>query len=195
MIGCMDGRLDGGDVLLVNCFNSADIKLSIVSSHRTLSSSHYHLDNHLDHYHIGTSLLEGTIYEGDWVRGVRHGVDKLSFSDGMIVLWTIFIHLLICIHSYIRTYIHTYIYPSTHLLVYTYIHTYIHTYIYSSIHPLQGVSTEATFRVTRCMEKASSLARTVPSMTVTGKPTCGKAWVQRSTAMAGAYDVAMMMMS
>jgi len=178
MNGYMDGRMDGWDVLLVNCFNSADIKLSIVSSHRTLSSSHYHLDHHLDHHHIGTSLLEGTIYEGDWVRGVRHGVGKLSFSDGMIVLWTIFIHLLICIHSYIRTYIHTYIHPS----------------IYSSIHPFQAVSTEVTSRVTRCMEKASSLARTVLSMMVTGKPTCGKAWVQRSTAMAGTYDAAMMMM-
>jgi len=45
MNGSMDGRMDDWDVLLVNCFNSADIKLSIVSSHRTPSSSH-HIDNH-----------------------------------------------------------------------------------------------------------------------------------------------------
>ena len=42
------------------------------------------------------------------MRGVRHGVGKLSFSDGMFVLWTIFIHLLICIHSSI----HLLVYPS-----------------------------------------------------------------------------------
>ena len=116
------------------------------------------------------------------MRGVRHGVGKLSFSDGMIVLWTIFIHLLICTHLFIYPSIH----PSTHLS--------IHPPIYSSIHPFQAASTEVTSRATRCMEKVSSLARTVLSMMVTGKPTCGKAWVQRSTAMAGAYDAAMMMM-
>ena len=150
--------MDGWDVLLVNCFNSADIKLSIVSSHRTLSSSHYHLDNHLDHYHIGTSLLEGTIYEGDWVRGVRHGVGKLSFSDGMIVLWTIFIHLLICTHLLIYPSIH----PSTHLSI-SLIHLSVHPLItHPSIGPspyhssiYQSILLSFTSRASGCLQTAS----------------------------------------
>ena len=139
------------DVLLVNCFNSADIKLSLVSSHRTREA-----------WSGQAQLLGRYVYPVDYLHSLTH--------------------------------MHPYIHPFIHTSIHTYIHRSIYPSIYSSIHPFQAASTEATSRATRCMEKASSLARTVPSMTATGKPTCDKAWVQRSTAMAGTYDAAMMMM-
>ena len=187
---------------MVNCFNSADIKLSLVSSHHTLSSSSSHHTLSSSHYHLIIILIIIIIISSyrcistrrDYLRGGL-GARSEAWSGqaqllGRYVCPMDYLHSLTHMHPFIHTSIH----PSIHTSIHTSIHASIHLSIYSSIHPFQAASTEATSRATRCMEKASSLARTVPSMTVTGKPTCGKAWVQRSTAMAGTYDAAMMMM-
>ena len=123
--------MDVWDVLLVNCFNSADIKLSLVSSHRTLSSSHYHLIIILLIIII-ISSYRCISTRRDYLRGGL-GARSEAWSGQAQLLGRY-----VCPMDYLHSLTH--MHPFIHTSIHSYIHPYIHTYIDPSIHPSTRLS-------------------------------------------------------